>query len=358
MKKEKNIIRIALLYVRKNSWQFYADNLTSPVSVDIPTSIINDLEVKDVIGLDSTTRDFVFKNSLSPAFLLIILADNICYLKEFPNEECDQKTEDIRKICAAIPFDAEQQKVFMEGKSCKLVVVNQNLYESIQEAFDKTDIKTLAVVPAGVLEIKVPASGLTTEVSQKILSRLDEIRQKSLPGNFATIEKEQLEGKIGKINRKVIILLVVFFILLITLAGTLSVSMQGTKYQPPPPKDIVKPSLPSVTSTASASLLASPSALFSPEKYTVNILNGSAIPGLGGNLRKQLLALGFKDVAVGNAPVLGDKTIIIYSTKIPPQILDKIMTLLKEDFNEVVAQAGLGLDWDLVITTGKRKIAP
>ncbi len=93
-------------------------------------------------------------------------------------------------------------------------------------------------------------------------------------------------------------------------------------------------------------------------KYTLQVLNGSGIPGEAGKAKDLLKSLKFKSVLTGNASSYDfEKTTISLKENVPNQVFTEIKDLLSDtyDLESKAATSEDSSKYDVVVTVGQRK---
>jgi hypothetical protein len=99
--------------------------------------------------------------------------------------------------------------------------------------------------------------------------------------------------------------------------------------------------------------------LVQKEDISFNVLNGTTTPGEAGFLQRQLEALGYENIEVGNASEQNHTaTTFTYSRNIPQDVIDEILEKLEELYQSVDSVRSNTLpEGEIEITIGRRKTA-
>lgn len=91
------------------------------------------------------------------------------------------------------------------------------------------------------------------------------------------------------------------------------------------------------------------------EEVTVEILNGTGVPGEASKLQTELEDLGYESFEVGNADKTDyDATEVVFATDLPENIVEEITELLEEMYESVKSTKESGSSFDVSIITGTR----
>jgi hypothetical protein len=92
---------------------------------------------------------------------------------------------------------------------------------------------------------------------------------------------------------------------------------------------------------------------FERSEISINVLNGSGIPGAAGDLQEDLEDIGYTDIEVGNADDQDyEDTQIVFDENVPEQARDEIIDLLRDFFATVDDSEDELNDFDVEIITG------
>lgn len=94
-------------------------------------------------------------------------------------------------------------------------------------------------------------------------------------------------------------------------------------------------------------------------EISIEVLNGTGVPGEAGYLQGELEDLGFEDITAGNADDQdATETVATYSRELSAEVADEITERLEELYETVrTRRATISGDFDVSITTGTRKNA-
>jgi hypothetical protein len=91
-------------------------------------------------------------------------------------------------------------------------------------------------------------------------------------------------------------------------------------------------------------------------EVSIEILNGTGIPGEAGFLQTKLKALGYTKIETGNADKQDNEiTQVTFSTSLSKTVVDEIMTELESIYEDVNDRTSSTLSVDVQIVTGLRK---
>ena len=92
------------------------------------------------------------------------------------------------------------------------------------------------------------------------------------------------------------------------------------------------------------------------ESISVQILNGTGIPGEASYLKEQLEDLGFVDIEAANASDQSySATKVTFSSDLPDELIDEVMDEIEKIYEDSTSSTKSSQDYDIMIITGLRK---
>lgn len=212
-----------ILFLTRNSFQLYGGNLSGIVTIEIPESVLLDLDILRKDDLYTIIKQCVKQYSLVGTELIVILSDLTYLEKTFPSAENDKKDTDILKFFDAVPYDSIWTKVYPAEKGKHAVGVNKELCETLQQGFSLQGVPTKAFIPAFALGSLSTRHSLDKDLVTHIMKNIDGLVKQSLfdPQELGVApSQEKTEGESAAAPKKssLPMLLGVFGVLLAILA--------------------------------------------------------------------------------------------------------------------------------------------
>ena len=204
-------------YIDKNKALFYQDVGGSMLQMNFPQNIISDQEFTDREKLEQLIESFLETNKLGKGNVIFIYAPDVTIEKDFPDELAGDRNEEIQKFIDMIPFEEVLSKIYKLNKKTKVVAVNQEIYESIKNVFEKKNFLVLGIIPSVVLQEVV--AELSTNIDLAfIANKIYSLKQYSM-GSNGEFKNENIKEKpsLAKKQNIRIYVLIVFAILLFIL---------------------------------------------------------------------------------------------------------------------------------------------
>lgn len=209
--------QITVCYIDRNKALFYQDVDGSMLQMDFPPDIISDQELTGREKLEHLIESFLETNKLGKGNIIFIYAPDITIDKDFPDELAENKNEEIQKFIDMIPFEEVLSKTYKLNKKTKVVAINQEIYDSIRNIFEKKNFLVLGIIPSTVLQETV--AELSTNIDLAfIANKIYSLRQYSMVSS-GELSNQNAKEKIGlkKQNIRMYALIIVFAILLFIL---------------------------------------------------------------------------------------------------------------------------------------------
>src|SRR3989344_4723541 len=135
-------ISTGIIFLQKDKFDFYSPGLIKIIEFRFVPEIIRDLEIINSELLENLIKLFVSNNKIPPSELIIVLADNACFVKDFivpailvspqqqgalpstlQNSDVSGKfQEDINAFIDNVPFENVQSRNFPMGNGTKVLV--------------------------------------------------------------------------------------------------------------------------------------------------------------------------------------------------------------------------------------------
>ena len=212
-------------YIDKDKALFYQDVDGSMLQMDFPPDIISDQELTGREKLEQLIKSFLETNKLGKGNIIFIYAPNVTIEKDFPDELARNKNEEIQKFIDMIPFEEVLSKIYKLNKKTKVVTINQEIYKSIKNIFEKKNFLVLGIIPSTVLQEAVAELSMNIDLAF-IASKIYSLRQYSMV-NDGELKNENTKEKPAskKQNIRIYFLLAVFAILLFVLIIILIINL-------------------------------------------------------------------------------------------------------------------------------------
>lgn len=347
-----------ILYLNRQQITACSTDLTAPVTLDLPTRVVTDIEIVDIEAFNSLFSDWLFQNKIPAGNIVIVLSPSVYYQKDGSlTDDTVQKTAQLDSFIQTVPFKNIFSKDYFIGNKLKFLAINKDFYEPIIRILEKNSYNVSALLPSFVLE----NFQLTlTEFSPKEIANIFNRQKILFP--FSLISAQEIDKSLNSVvhrqpedKARTRILVIVFILLWVILLAYIFVYPRfvSRKYTSTPASTYVpKPtsSVSEITPTAAPSI-----SYLAVENIRLKIVNASGIPGQANQIKQALLKNNFKLISTENSSASGQKNIISYSADVSPDTIAQLKNILDPQFGSFIDRETSGqTDADVIIT----KITP
>lgn len=156
------------------------------LSLNFPANILPDLDIKNKDALFNLVSVFIQNNKLEPTQLFFVVSEAVCFSKDFPVKDATDTTRvevNSQAFIDAVPFNSVLSKTYKTPTVYRVVATNQELVDTIVDAFTQKGFGLTAVVPANIY----PEFGASRELTDKFAEHI-----------FDTYEKAKLSNMVGE----------------------------------------------------------------------------------------------------------------------------------------------------------------
>lgn len=380
-----------IIYILKDKFQMYSPFSNGLLEYRYPPEIIRDLDVINTDLLESQIKVFVTNNKLQPSSLIIVLADNTYFVKDFamaapppaqppkpgqppapmPKASLEDLKPQINLFIEHVPYENVVSREFPLKTGIRVLAVNQDMYACLKRAFELLGFKVEAVFPGMVLGNNMGAKpamdgSLVALMQQKASSfnQFNLLTDKPFEPTLKKSEESVDEVEIAKADNKspdkkrLFMLVGVFGFLIIVL---IIVFIQSQ--QPPPPQ----PAAATQSSTTQTAPIANPAtasaqtqvqSAISPstadfKELTAQVISAAEEGTTGQVLRGELNKYPFKSITIQTQPNLAAaNTTVTFSPKVSPAVKNVVLESVRKVRANVTTQDRANAI-DITIVVGK-----
>jgi hypothetical protein len=187
-------------------------------TLEFPANIVHDIDVADRDGLYNLVTAFVQNNKLLPAQLYVVLSESVCFSRDFPISapaDTAKVEADIKEFTDSIPFSSVVSKTYKTANTFRVVGANQELIDTIFNAFEAKGFGVSALVPANTFPDFGVGSDLTIDKAQSVLGKKELAVSASMVGERMVKEQQLATSQTAVPKNKILPYLVVVFAVLI-----------------------------------------------------------------------------------------------------------------------------------------------
>lgn len=345
-----------IIYLDRQKFILASTTLAAPLTLDIPASVLFDVEVIDPDSLNHLLTEWLEKNHIVSTDVIFVLSSNVYFQKDLAaTSDVAARKSQSDVYLANVPFKNLFSKEYVLGNQVKLLAVNKDFYEPILRYFKSKNYEIIDLLPVLVLDfLKLNLVEYTAkEVNNiyqkvKILAPYSLISAQEIDKTMSAAVYHPPENKARKL-----ILISIFCFLLVALLALLYLRPRLYKPTPAPVRRLPTPVVTQVPEPSPAvESVSLPSSVLTIDQVRVKILNSSGIPNQAAKIRDALEAAGFTAITTATSgKVIGAKNQINYRTSVSADILD----IVKNTVTGFSGESGLSQvealsDTDILIT--------
>lgn len=220
---------ITLCYVDSRKFFFLVHG--GVLELEIPTDVIENLEVINKEKLYALVAAFLEYHKITPGSILFILSPALSFKKEFPVMPTVDLQKAMETFLEFVPFESVARKDIQLEKGIFLVAVNKNLCDSLKIAMEKQKWIVEGVVPMALVGEVFPQLLGTNDLSV-FLPKVEDLKQYSIMTNTQISKIITRDTKKSLSSKRFLMLLSVFGLLILILLGL--VYKNSTASQTPP----------------------------------------------------------------------------------------------------------------------------
>ncbi len=354
----------SVIYIDRNNLYFYGGNVHSPVAFPFPQTAVKDMEVVNSEELAIQITEWIKNHKIESSPTLLLLASTIYFQKEIPDTALpDQRIEMKKTFIENVPFNDTHIQEILVGKSILLVAVNTDFVYSIRDIFQTCGFVIEAIAPIAEIYGLQPIPSFSAQVAQDALKKIS--KDNGFPLQQQTeANLTQLEDTLPKTpsNNRLYIMIGVFIILIAILGILFYMQRKPKRVKRVVPTTLTNVAMPSPTliptfeaPQASASSLLS----VTKQNLSIQVLNGSGIPGQADTIRQRLIEKGFRNITTGNAgEVQSSRTLIIFKKEVGESERNEIIKEIELFSSDYTVQEKQDIDGDVLITTSRQTATP
>jgi hypothetical protein len=171
---------IIVLFIDRNRLQLFGGNLTGIVTLEIPNTVISDLDVISKDGFYTLIKQWVKQYNIVSSQLVLIFSESTYFEKLFSSAEHTQIETDVLKFFDIVPFESIWTKVYAADKGKRAVAISKSLYEAIHQGFSLQGLPTKSVIPAFALGPHAGKHVMDAELGRYVMQNIDVLMKQSL----------------------------------------------------------------------------------------------------------------------------------------------------------------------------------
>lgn len=382
--------KTGVLYLQKDKFQLYSPNLGNILEFRFVPEIVQDLDVVNKELFESVVKLFITNGKIQPLNLLIVLADNTLFIKDFAvtlpqpakaqNPKDAQKQpvldehaqkelhEHVKKFVDHVPFEEIASTTIPLKNGMRAVAANADLFNGIKSAFEKQGFAVESVIPGFLYGNNLSAQpAINGQIANLFIQKAGAFKQNNLllkpvepvsekkkegdesdSGDYEIIEEP---AKPQADKKRLYLMVGVLGILLVVLVIVYMMSAQST----PPKKKIRNTAIPTKTAVSSPGPTVVLAGTVSPQDVkdlTVQIVTSSTSSSTA-TFRDALTKFGFKSVSLLTQGVSSSQTLVTFTPDVEAITRNAILEQLRKITTNFTVQEKSDAAFDISIILGK-----
>lgn len=209
-----------VVYVDRNRLQFYGGGFSAILALDIPLTIVKDLEVVNRDGLYTLVNQWSKQNNLGGAKLFFVLSPGTYFDIAVTAKTDSERETEILQFYDRVPFEELTTRIIPVDAGKRAFAMNKPYLDALRHAFLLQGVHVAAAVPAFLLGNLATKRWLDAEMGAYVLKHADTLRDQ----NVLEITSEALPGvkaqssvPTTKSNPRLMIMVGIFGVLLLVL---------------------------------------------------------------------------------------------------------------------------------------------
>lgn len=381
--------KTGVIYLLRDRFQLYSPFLRQIVEFRFSPDMVLDLDVLNGDLLQEQVKVFVTNGKIAPSNLIFVLNDSSYFVKDFsmiaqtpPAAQKPGQTApppatismkdlqpQIDMFVEHVPYENVVSQTFPLKNGLRVCAVNQDLFKTVQRAFESLGFTVELIIPGmvlgGGLSAKPVLDGVLTSTTLQKAPALKQFDMKSQDAFSPTPKKqdeqidevaEELENskEPPKTNKK---RLVAMLGVLVSLLVVLVIVFVQSQQPPTPPQQpvlasqpTVIPSMPPTTATQPTQAITSAQT----QNLTVQIVNTSATAGDAQTVRTAMNKYTFKSVTTESQTNVGvSNTVVSFSGNTPQSVRNTVLDEIRKVKSDLTVQESQSGSIDITIIIGK-----
>ena len=350
----------AVVYIDRNSLYYYGGNIGKPISLAIPDTILQDIEVIDDVAFKKLLFQFLKKYAIKPALIMVCFSSQSYFKKELePQKEAPDIPTLLSDFAEIVPFDHVLTKIFTYQKKSAVIALNRDVAYLIRDSVELFGFKVEGIIPTYIL-LGESAQPFSLQLAQLIIKHFSSLQAIGFPVH--EIESTVIESNDNefseadtpeKKNNNVYIMIGVFAVLILILVYMFffykktPAPTQQQQRSTPSPKLSPEEDIQTPTQEVEPTIVAK-----KKSELEIQILNGSGLVGQAGDLQEVFEDAGFENITLGNAPTqTADKALVVVNAYVSQIMQREIQSILTELDIDSRIRTSNDIEGDILITT-------
>lgn len=135
-----------IVYLHRDKIEFYSSVSSSVLQLPFPQTAVKDIEIINDEQFQTTITSFIQTNKITGVEIIMVLAPNVFFEKDFVHTEKDLDVQ-VQIFLDAVPFENIAWKKIPLQNGFKVVATSKTLFETIKRLFERAGNKIIQVSP-------------------------------------------------------------------------------------------------------------------------------------------------------------------------------------------------------------------
>lgn len=191
-------LRTGILFLDRDRLNIYLPDKKTIITFEFKPEIVRDLEILNREQFYLELKSFIENNKLSPCSLIIILSKNTLFEKDFVAGQGSEEEQKIQaqQFIESVPFEPVASKSIISDKGFRVIVSNEDLFETVSAVFKEIGFTVSVVLPVSLFGDNITT--LNTDSIRVFYQRADSVKKYSL----ASIDANLLQTKEATIKKQ------------------------------------------------------------------------------------------------------------------------------------------------------------
>jgi hypothetical protein len=166
-----------VILLTANTLQMIGQKDTAVISLPLPTTIINNMEVINKDALYQLVTDWLKQRTYINTEIVWLLGSQLCFEHVITSTDPDKIDSEIVQFIDTVPFEEVLSKTYVSGAVRQLTAVNKLLITSFIQAFSLHGYTTRAVVPVRLVS---QTDNLTLDIAKLTYKKENELERNTI----------------------------------------------------------------------------------------------------------------------------------------------------------------------------------
>ena len=170
---------VTVVFLDKNRIQFYESRDGTLVSLEVPETIMRDLEIANPTALGESVKTFLNQNHISASVSILVFSDTVVLTRELTGTR-EEKELEFQKFLDAVPFENILSRRYVFGEHDIAIAMPRAGFEPLIAILQEARFPVMAVVPTFTLGPMKNKRWLDAEMGKFVAGKAETIAAESI----------------------------------------------------------------------------------------------------------------------------------------------------------------------------------